>query len=82
MHQNAAFHAIRGALLRMLPDLAETVEGRVKIERTARNIMKTLGEEGLRFVGAKGDWSRPVELNRRRNAGLESQPREKASAEF
>ena len=53
MHQNAAFTAIHRALMRLLPDLAETVEGRTKIANMVRDIMKSLDEEGLRFVSAK-----------------------------
>ena len=53
MHQNAAFSAIRRALMRLLPDLAETVEGRTKIANMVQDIMKSLDEEGLRFVSAK-----------------------------
>ena len=42
--------------MRLLPDLAETaetVEGRTKIANMVRDIMKSLDEEGLRFVSAK-----------------------------
>ena len=53
MHQDAAFSAIRRALMRLLPDLAETVEGRTKIANMVRDIMKSIDEEGLRFVSAK-----------------------------
>ena len=53
MHQDAAFAAIRRALMRLLPDLAETVEGHTKIANMVRDIMKSLDEEGLRFVSAK-----------------------------
>ncbi len=55
MHQNAAFSAIHSALVRLLPDLAETVECRTKIANMVRDIMKSLDEEGLRFVSALGD---------------------------
>ena len=53
MHQDAAFAAIRRALMRLLPDFAETVEGHTKIANMVRHIMKSLDEEGLRFVSAK-----------------------------
>jgi hypothetical protein len=56
MHQSVAFSAIRRALMRLLPDLAETaetVEGRTKIANMVRDIMKSLDEEGLRFVSAQ-----------------------------
>jgi hypothetical protein len=53
MHQNAAFTAIRRALVRLLPDLAETAEGPQKIANMVRDIMKSIDEEGLRFVSAK-----------------------------
>ena len=53
MHQSAAFSAIRRALIRLLPDLAETVEGRTKIANMVRDILKSLDEEGLRFVSAQ-----------------------------
>ncbi len=45
MHQSVAFSAIRRALMRLLPDLAETaetVEGRTKIANMVRDIMKSL----------------------------------------
>ena len=52
MHQDAAFAAIRRALLRLLPDLVETVEGHTKIANMVRDIMKSIDEEGLRFASA------------------------------
>jgi hypothetical protein len=55
MHKNAAFSAIRRALVRRLPHLPQTVEGRVKIELLARDIMKSVDEEGLRFISANKD---------------------------
>ena len=55
MHKNAAFSAIRRALVRRLPDLPQTAEGRVKIQNLAPDIMKSLDEEGLRFVITKED---------------------------
>ena len=45
MHQSVAFSAIRRALMRLLPDLAETaetVEGRTKIANMVRDTMKSL----------------------------------------
>ena len=53
MHRDAAFTAIHRALMRLLPDLAETVEGRTKIANMVRDIMKSIDEEGLRFVSAQ-----------------------------
>jgi hypothetical protein len=53
MHQDATFTAIHRALMRLLPDLAETVEGRTKIANMVRDILKSLDEEGLRFVSAQ-----------------------------
>ena len=53
MHQNAAFTAIHRALVRLLRDLGETVEGRTEIANVVRDIMKSIDEEGLRFVSAK-----------------------------
>ena len=50
MHRNAAVSAIRRALERLFPDLAETPEGRSKIEHMVREILKSFDEEGLRFV--------------------------------
>ena len=50
MHRNAAVSAIRRALKRLFPDLAETPEGRSKIEHMVWEIMKSFEEEGLRFV--------------------------------
>ena len=50
MHQNAAFSAIRRALMRLFPDLAETPEGQSKIEHMVWEIMKSFEEESLRFV--------------------------------
>ena len=44
MHQSVAFSAIRRALMRLLPDLAERaemVEGRPKIANMVRDIMKS-----------------------------------------
>jgi len=55
MHKNAAFSGIRRALVRRLPDLPQTIEGRVKIELLARDIMKSVDDEGLRFVSANRD---------------------------
>jgi|SRR5690348_17284438 hypothetical protein len=52
-HKDAVFTAIHRALMRSLLDLAET-EGRTKIANMVRDIMKSLDEEGLRFVSAKG----------------------------
>jgi len=53
MHQIAAFTAIRRALMRLFPDLAETAEGASKIEHMVREIMKSFEEEGLRFVNER-----------------------------
>ena len=53
IHKDAVFTAIHRALMRSLLDLAET-EGRTKIANMVRDIMKSLDEEGLRFVSAKG----------------------------
>ncbi len=50
MNQMAAITAIRRALIRLFPDLAETVEGRSKIEQSVREIMNSIAEEGLLFV--------------------------------
>jgi hypothetical protein len=50
MHRNAAVSAIRRALKRLFPDLDETPEGRTKIEHMVREILKSIEEEGLRFV--------------------------------
>ena len=47
-----ALHSSQSAAL-LLPDLAETVEGRTKIANMVRDIMKSLDEDGLRFVSAK-----------------------------
>lgn len=55
MHQNAAFSAFRGALVRLLPDLPDALESRVKIANMARDIVKSLEEESLGFVSAKED---------------------------
>ena len=55
MHQNAAFSAIRRALARLLPDLPDTAESRIKIANMARDIVKSLEEESLGFVSAKAD---------------------------
>ena len=55
MHKNAAFSAIRRALVRRMPHLPQTVEGRVKIELLARDIMKSVDDEGLRFISANKD---------------------------
>jgi hypothetical protein len=55
MHQDAAFSAIRRTLVRLLPDLPETAGGRVEIENMAPDIMKSLDEDGLRFVSANED---------------------------
>ena len=53
MHQDAAFSAIRRALMCLLPDLAGTIEGRTKIANIVRDILKSLDEEGLVFVSAQ-----------------------------
>jgi hypothetical protein len=37
------------------PHLPQTVEGRRKIELLARDIMKSVDEEGLRFISANKD---------------------------
>ena len=52
MHQS--LHSPRSAaLLRLLPDLAETAEGPQKIANMVRDIINRLDEEGLRLVSAK-----------------------------
>ncbi|HTR14797.1 MAG TPA: hypothetical protein VMI72_16475 [Roseiarcus sp.] len=53
MHQIAASSAIRRALMRLFPDLAETPEGRSEIEHMVREIMKSFEEEGLRFISER-----------------------------
>ena len=53
MHQIAACTAIRPVLIKLNPNLIETVEGRAKIERMVWDIMKSLDQGGLRFVSAK-----------------------------
>ena len=52
MHQDAAFTAIHRALMRLLPDLAETVEGRTKIANMVD------GCSGCRAAPSI-DWRRP-----------------------
>ena len=42
-------------VLRLLPDLAETPEGRARIEKLIREIMAELSEEGIRYVSANED---------------------------
>jgi hypothetical protein len=49
MHAIAARTAIRPVLMK----LVQTVEGRAKIERMVWDIMKSIDQEGLRFVSAK-----------------------------
>lgn len=34
----------------LFPELVDTIEGRAKIERSVWDIMKSIDEEGLRFV--------------------------------
>ena len=53
MHAIAARTAIRPVLMKLHPNLVQTVEGRAKIERTVWDIMKSIDQEGLRFVSAK-----------------------------
>jgi len=36
--------------MKLFPDLVDTIEGRAKIERSVWDIMKSIDEEGLRFV--------------------------------
>ncbi len=55
MHRNAAVSAIRKALVRLFPDLAESAEGHSKIENMVREIIKSIEDEGLRFVSAQED---------------------------
>ncbi len=55
MHRNAAVAAIRKALVRLFTDLAETAEVHSKIENMVREIIKSIEDEGLRFVGAQED---------------------------
>ena len=40
-------------LIKLHPNLVETVEGRAKIERMVWDIMKSLDQGGLPFVSAK-----------------------------
>ncbi|MGA7196646.1 hypothetical protein [Roseiarcus sp.] len=47
MHQIAACTAIRPVLIKLNPNLVETVEGRAKID--------SLDQGGLRFVSAKNN---------------------------
>ena len=53
MHAIAARTAIRPILMKLHPNLVQTVEGRAKIERMVWDIMKSIDQEGLRFVSAK-----------------------------
>ena len=53
MHQIAARSAIRPVLIQSDPNLVETVKGRAKIERMVWDIVKSLDQEGLRFVTTK-----------------------------
>ncbi len=53
MHAIAARAAIRPVLMKLHPDLVQTVEGRAKIERIVWDIMKSLDEGSLRFVSAE-----------------------------
>jgi len=53
MHAIAARAAIRPVLMKLHPNLVQTIEGRVKIERIVWDIMKSLDEGGLRFVSAQ-----------------------------
>jgi hypothetical protein len=53
MHAIAARTAIRPVLMKLHPNLVQTVEGRAKIERMVWDIMKSIDQEGLRFVSAK-----------------------------
>ena len=55
MHAIAARTAIRPVLMKLHPNLVQTVAGRAKIERMVWDIMKSLDEGGLRFVSAKED---------------------------
>jgi hypothetical protein len=52
VHQDAAFAAFQRGLLRLLLDLAETVEGHTKIANMVRDNMKSIDEEGLSFASA------------------------------
>ena len=53
MHAIAARAAIRPVLMKLHPDLVQTVEGRGKIEKIVWDIMKSLDERGLRLVSAQ-----------------------------
>ncbi len=53
MHAIAARAAIRPVLIKLHPNMVQTVEGREKIERIVWDIMKSLDEGGLRFVNAQ-----------------------------
>ena len=55
MHQTAVFSAIHRAVVRLLRDLAETPEGRARIEKLVREIMAELSGEGIRYVSANED---------------------------
>ena len=55
MHQIAACTAIRPVLIKLNPNLVETVEGRAKIEKMVWDIMKSFDQGGLRFVSAKNN---------------------------
>jgi hypothetical protein len=63
MHQIAACTAIRPVLMKLFPELVDTIEGRAKIERTVWDIVKSIDEEGLRFVDSQESESRPSEFN-------------------
>ena len=52
MPEQSAFDAIKRAVIRKRPDLAETGVGRKEIETTALEIMAAIKEVGLRFERA------------------------------
>jgi hypothetical protein len=63
VHQIAACAAIRPVLMQLFPELVDTIEGRAKIERSVWDIMKSIDEEGLRFVDSKENESRLSDFN-------------------
>ena len=63
MHQIAACTAIRPVLMKLFPDLVDTIEGRAKIERSVWDIVRSIDQEGLRFVDSKEKESRLSDFN-------------------
>jgi len=55
MHENNAYNAIQRALMRMLPDLGKSPEGRAELEKIVLEIMNEVREAGLRYVNARGE---------------------------